>query len=193
MRTSRKKLIDRNVNVRDAKLCIIATEGEKTEKQYFALFQNPKIKVKILSTEGGLSAPNHVLERLDQFKANYNLGPEDSLWLIFDADRNRVAKLSDICQQATQKGFQLAVSNPCFEFWLLLHHFEAEDFTDCKAVEAALKYRMGSYNKTNLRTELYKPLLADAVRRAKALHTNTEERWPEPFGTHVYKVVETLL
>ena len=193
MKTSRKKLIDRDTNVRDAKLCVIATEGEKTEKQYFALFQNPRIKVEVLSTAGGLSAPNHVLERLDQFKARYNLGPEDSLWLMFDVDRNRAEKLSDICQEATQKGFQLAISNPCFEFWLFLHHFNAEDFADCKAIEAELKARLGSYNKTNLRTELYRPLIMDALRRAKSLHTNPAERWPEPFGTHVYKVIETLL
>ena len=193
MKTSRTKLIDRNTNVRDAKLCVIATEGEKTEKQYFALFQSPKIKVEILSTEAGLSAPNHVLGPLDQFKTNYNLGPEDALWLMFDVDRNRAAKLSDICQEALQKGFQLAISASCFEFWLFLHHFDAEAFTDCKAIEAELKARLGSYNKTNLRTELYRPLIADALRRAKALHTNPEERWPEPLGTHVYKVIETLL
>ena len=155
------------------------------EKQYFALFDKLNIKVEVLATEGGLSAPNHVLARLDQFKADYNLGPEDSLWLMFDADHHRPEHLAPICQEATQKGFGLAISNPCFEFWIFLHHFDAEAFTDCKAVEAELKDRLRNYNKTKLRTEIHKPVIANALRRAKALHTNPEERWPEPFGTHV--------
>jgi hypothetical protein len=36
----RTKLLDRTINVRDAVLCVIATEGEYTEKQYFSVFAN---------------------------------------------------------------------------------------------------------------------------------------------------------
>lgn len=69
--TSRKKRpLDRTVeHVRDCRLIIIAAEGRHTEKQYFSLFHNPRVQVKVLSTEDdGCSAPNHVLARLDVFR-----------------------------------------------------------------------------------------------------------------------------
>jgi hypothetical protein len=196
MLTRRTKLLDRTVDLRDASLCVIATEGEKTEKQYFAIFQNPKVRVKMLPTEEDhLSAPGHVLDRLDRFKQEHDLNAQqDTLWLMVDVDHHRAKELSAVCQEALQKGFQLAVSNPCFELWLLLHHIEAiaED-KDCETVEKRLRAHLGGYNKINLQIEQFRLFIAEAIRRAKALHQDSAERWPASTGTHVYKVVETLM
>ena len=195
MSIRRTRLLDRRTNVRDARLYIIATEGEKTEKAYFdALFQNPRVKVRVLSTgPDGYSGPRHVLDRLSAFRDEYDLGPEDELWLMIDVDRQRPEHLSPICQEATQKGVFLAISNPCFELWLYLHHADAEvTDADCKAVESRLRTLLGSYNKANLDPARFAPHVADALRRAKALHTTGDERWPAFPGTHVYKLVQRL-
>jgi len=46
LRYRKKRPIEREVGVlRDARLIIIATEGEKTEKQYFSIFR-PKLLFK---------------------------------------------------------------------------------------------------------------------------------------------------
>ena len=50
---------------RDARLFVIATEDTHAPKQYFRLFRSQRIKVRVLPTEGGLCAPEHVIERLD--------------------------------------------------------------------------------------------------------------------------------
>jgi len=63
MLTKRKRLMDRAVNVRDAALCVIATEGEVTEKQYFEMFLNPRVKVHVLPSEDGRSGAKYVLNR----------------------------------------------------------------------------------------------------------------------------------
>ena len=110
---------------RDDRLFIIATEDTYTPKQYFDLFRNSHIHVKVLFTEHGLSAPAHVFKRLDDFQNEYDLLEDDELWLMLDIDHwvepNHIANFNDVCVQASQKGFQLAHSNPCFEIWLLLH------------------------------------------------------------------------
>ena len=194
MRIRRTKLLDRTVNVRDATLCVIATEGEHTEKQYFAVFSNRRVRVWTLPTgEDHQSAPHHVLSRLDKFKQEHDLNEEDTLWLMVDVDHRRAGELDPICREAVQKGFGLAISNPCFELWLLLHFAEA-DASDmrCGAVETRLRTVLGSYNKTNLNMELYHPQMAEAIQRARALDTNPQARWPDFPGTHVYKVVEML-
>lgn len=196
MQTSRKKLLDRKVDVRDAALHIIATEGEKTEKQYFDLFENPRVRVVVLPTSKGdhRSAPRHVLERLVDFKEQYQIGKGDTLWLMVDVDRWPVGGLSDVCREARQKGIELAISNPCFELWLYLHHCDVDrsDKT-CKQLKDRLRQQLGSYNSANLNLKVYEPLVPAAVERAKMLHTDPEERLPSFPGTHVYKVVERLL
>lgn len=194
--TSRKKRpLDRNIeHLRDTKLIIIATEGEKTEKQYFGMFSNIRVQVKVISTEKGLSAPEYVLERLNQFSDQYQLGDEDELWLMIDVDRWGVGKLSHISAATAQKGYKLAVSNPCFEFWLYLHFFEPsrESFT-CEEVIDLLRQHIGSYNKANLNIEDYRPYVTDAINRAESLHANANERWPSSIGSHVYKVVKGIV
>lgn len=194
--TSRKKRpLNRNVShLRDTKLFIIATEGEKTEKQYFEIFQNPKVQVRIIPTEAGLSAPEYVYDRLEQFHEQYQLGDDDELWLMIDVDRWGDEKLSQIAANTTKKGFRLAISNPCFEVWLYLHFSDCEeDELSCNDFKFKLRQQNGSYNPSNLDLEVYRPFVADAVSRARVLREYPNERWPASIGSHVYKVVEVLL
>lgn len=194
MPIQRTRLLNRKVDVRDAKLFIIATEGEKTERQYFDIFENPKIRVVVIPSQGGKSAPKYVLERLDSIKNIYDFGEGDELWLMIDTDRWGAAALSEVCQGALQKSFQLAVSNRCFELWLYLHFNDVAGSTyTCRELEKLLRQHLGSYNKSNLNTEVFKPNIQNAIKRAKSLHTNRRERWSLSIGTHIYKVVEKLI
>lgn len=191
----RKRPLDRSIpHLRDTKLCVIATEGEYTEKLYFSMFRNPRIQVRVLPTERGHSAPEYVLEQLEIFVDQYQIGDEDELWVMLDVDRWPDSKLSDISTRTFQKGYKLAVSNPCFEIWLYLHFLDiGSQRLSCQKVIALLRKHLGSYKKTNIDVEAYRPLITDAIRRARALHSSPSERWPSSTGTHVYKIVENLI
>ena len=90
MRIKRRGLLPREEYVRDARLFIVATEGEKTEEQYLSVFENSRVHVRVLSTgPDGKSAAKHVLERMTDFEDDYDLGPDDERWLMFDIDRQR--------------------------------------------------------------------------------------------------------
>jgi len=191
----RTKLLDREHDRRDTKLFIVATEGKETEKQYFRMFNSTRIKVEILATtEDGKSSPEYVLERLDKCKKQYDLNEDDMLWLVSDVDRWGDKKLSDVCSQGRQRGYNLAISNPCFEVWLTLHFedINTEDRT-CDNFKARLRTILGSYNGSNLNISAYKPNTKDAVNRAKNLHPSSQHNWPPTLGTHVYRLVEILL
>ena len=117
--TSRsKRPLNRGIpHLRDTRLIIIATEGEKTEKQYFEsdLFHSLRVQVKVLGTEDGLSAPNHVINRLCQFARATDLQSDDQLWLMVDKDHWTESILSDVCSQANRSRdlkLQTAISNP---------------------------------------------------------------------------------
>lgn len=194
MQLSRTKLLSRETNVRDAWLCIIATEGARTEKQYFAMFPHRRVRVEILATGAdNQSSPQHVLNRIALFKEQYDFGEKDQLWLMIDRDRWPIENLKVVCRGAREGNIGLAISNPCFEVWLLLHHRDIEvEELNCKAMEAQLRKQLGSYSKTNLSIDMFKPYISEAIRRAKALDTDTISHWPTAPGTHVYRVVQSL-
>ena len=76
-------------------------------------------------------------------------------------------------QQAQQAGIQVALSKPCFELWLLLHHLAetaVAALPNARAAEEALRNALGQYNKTKLDPSAF-PLasVATACRRAESL------------------------
>lgn len=201
----KKRPLNRISNVRDSKLYVIATEGELTEKLYFLelslKYRNPRVHVEILDRlNSNNSAPNHVLMQLDKFKKEYHLKKDDELWMVIDLDRWHNSLLSDISKQCIQKKYNLAVSNPCFEIWLILH---VSDFNDCFAsnfeelksndFEKELRRLLGSYNKAKPDFSEILPNIEVAINRAKALDIDPDCRLPKTFGSRVYKLVEKII
>jgi len=199
--TQRKKRpIERSLkSLRDTRLLIIATEGRITEKQYFAQFHNRRVQVKVIPTgEDNKSSPEYVLERLKHFRQEHELEANDELWLMIDVDRWQDKKLSSVTQEAKASGFKLAISNPCFETWLLCHYILPTITTaSCKKITEQLndelkKVYNSGYNKAKLDTDHFKPYVKQALQNAKQLENNPSARWPNQVGTHVYKVVELV-
>ena len=186
---------------RDARLFVIATEDTHAPNEYFRLFRNLRIKVLVLPTAGGRSAPQHVLERLSVFVEEFDLGEGDECWLMFDTDHwiepNHLPNFNQVCADAGKKGFQLAHSNPCFEVWLLLHLRDldpSEQFNRYEDVVVHLKDILGGYSGRNIDYERFTlETAADAARRAEELDQSSTERWPQKTGSHVYRVVKKLL
>ncbi len=197
----KKRPIDRNLKVlADTRLLIIATEGRITEKQYFAQFRNRRVQVKVIPTgEDNKSSPEYILRRLKDFRQEYDLKADDELWLMIDVDRWKDKKLKSVTKEAKDSGFQLAVSNPCFETWLLCHYILPTIRTStCKKITEQLsdelkKLHDTGYNKAKLNTDYFKPYVKQALQNAKQLDIHPNSRWLNQVGTHVYKVVEQLI
>lgn len=196
MNIRRTGLVPRPKFVRDARIFVIAVEGEKTEEQYFSVFESTRVHIIALPTgPDGLSAPKHVLERLVKSEEQYDLGPDDERWLIADVDQQRGQFLKEVTRIARESGYGIAFSNPCSELWLLLH-FQDSDLTDvdCRMVIERLRPHTGGHNKANLKIDQYTPdRIGAAIVRAKALPEKQNMHWPDFPGTHVFKVVEKLL
>ncbi|MGK5086833.1 RloB family protein [Bdellovibrionota bacterium FG-2] len=195
--TSRQRRpLDRaKVAFRDARLFIIATEGELTEPGYFKMFRSTRIQIEVLPTQGGASAPKAVLGRLDEYVAKYRLDAEDRLFLVIDRDAWPDKALSEVAQQCATKGHEMAVSNPCFELWIHLHFVEGTTgISSCKDFEDAIRRAVGEYNKANLKPEKFpRDAIVSAIGRAKQLDVSPDDRWPQGVGTHVYRIVEAIL
>ena len=52
----------------------------------------------------------------------------DEIWCVFDTDQH--PNLAQAINEAGQSEIEVAVSNPCFELWLVLHSQEQTAFID---------------------------------------------------------------
>ncbi len=151
----------------------------------------------MVETEDGTSAAPHVLERLLSFDHQ----DHDERWLLLDVDHcatgGHVASFIGAIRDAQRMGVSVALSKPCFELWLLLHHDDelaVQAFSDCTDTEAALRRILGEYNKTNLKQAHY-PLdkVAAACTRAEALDQSVAGgEIPSANTTRVYQLLKAI-
>ena len=83
----------------------------------------------------------------------------DVVWCVFDRDENISAMLRSAGKMADKNGYRIAFSNPCFEYWYLLHYTDHTGYLeDCDAVIRQLrkKGRLPEYTKSD---DLYQTLL----------------------------------
>lgn len=190
--------LDRTVpsSRRDTSLIIIASEDTYGPKQYFERFWNRRVQVKVLETTDGKSAPNHVLERLNKFCDEYDLGEGDQLWLLLDLDNWKTKSLSEVLTASNQKGYNVCVNNPCFDLWILLHYYTPQSsdvFTCCDDVGEKLRSLIGGFNKCNISNlNLNESSILQAVQNAKLLD-NGDAGWAQSTGAPVFKLVEELI
>ncbi|WP_294282908.1 RloB family protein [uncultured Chryseobacterium sp.] len=196
------------------KIFILAFEGNETEEKYFSEFRNSNkfndelIYLHLLKRDkkDTNSAPNHVFSKLKkEAKDEFNFKKEDELWMIIDTDRwKNIPSIIKACNEL--QNMFVAVSNPCFEFWLLLHVKDIEEY-GTEELELILKNKkiskkrnyvdtkiveiLGSYNKTNLNPNDFIPHIDQATSRAKILD-KLQEEYPTKLGSHIYKLIEKL-
>jgi len=179
---------------RDASLIIVASEDTYAVKQYFARFQTRRVQFLVIPTEDCRSAPQHVKRRLDDFKKEYVTEDGDIFWICIDRDRWNADSLRQVLSECKSKGHGVALSNPCFDLWMLLHF---EDLGSCPAdncdrVITRLKEILGGYGKQCCRTtQLTKEMVEQAMSRARAMDNN--DFLPTVPLTRVYKILEILI
>ena len=134
--------------LKEKKLFVIATEGGKTEEIYFDLFKPGRdavIRMEILPCKNCRTSPKNTLKRLLKFKNENMIKGDDELWLVIDRDNWEIEELDQVASQCSKKRFFLAVSNPCFEFWLYLHLRDPKPFHSAQLLIAVIKSRTLSH------------------------------------------------
>ena len=88
----------------------------------------------------------------------------DSIWCVFDVDEH--PEVDQAKQLAKLNGLKLAVSNPCFELWLLLHFRDNPGAQHHKKIQAMLKELVPDFDKEVNYERDYKGKTATAESRA---------------------------
>ena len=180
---------------RDATLFLIVTEGEISEKIYFEGFRSNRIKVRVVPSEDGKSAPVHVLANVNLFIKGNSLESTDQVYLVIDRDRWPEKQLAAVAKECETKSYNLILSNPCFEFWLFLHLFEydtALNLNSCDNYKKFLSDKIEDYSYTNYDPEPFINQVEIACSRAEDLD-DPSERWPNSSGSRIYLLVREIL
>lgn len=123
MARKKSRPLSRRTGVRSPKKTVyVFCEGEKTERDYLrALRRADQVVGKVhIDVDSDAAAPKDLVERaIKKIK-----DPEvDECWCIFDVEAPVAhPNIESIVRTAEKHGVRLAVTNPCFELWLVLHH-----------------------------------------------------------------------
>ena len=195
MGIKRRRFYRPSGTLRYKKLFIIATEGVKTEPEYFAAIQIEQsvIQIRCLKSKTK-SAPLQVLKRMQDHIKEEGLKDSDEAWLVADRDcwdEKQIKQMYDWAQQKENYGF--ALSNPKFEYWLLLHFDDGDAITSSRTCSDRLRRHLPDYDKGVAANKITREMVETAIRRASQRDNNNDSGWPVTTGTTVYRLVRHIL
>lgn len=151
------------------------------------------------------------IEELKLLKISLDYDKEiDEVCIIIDRDKGsfKEKQYDEVISICNENNYNLGITNPCFEFWLLLH------LTDCREydseeirinrktsksrnakryLEKELAIKLGgSYNKSNLKFEEYKDKIKVAIKNAKKYEENPS-KLEYSIGSRVGIIVEKMI
>jgi hypothetical protein len=175
-RPSFESRLDRKVGRRTSRQRLLVVCGAKvTERDHVqgltSSTRNPAVAVKVVEHP---KAPSQVVsyaaKLLETVDDDY-----DETWCVLDVDE--FPDIGQAVADAARQRIEIALSNPCFEVWLLLHFTDhrshAPTYGDLAPYLA--KHVPGGYSKTDLDFQRYEDGWREAVRRARLLAPEGKE------------------
>lgn len=162
---------------------LIVCEGQVTEPRYFSQLRHllrSLIELEILP--GG--DPKALVERAVLKKTEADSAASrrndrylayDQIWCVCDVDEH--PRLNDALQQARDNGIKVALSNPCFELWALLHFQDQTAHIERDVVQHLCREHMPRYVKELPCADLLERS-PEASKRASRL-----DQWHDSRGT----------
>jgi hypothetical protein len=191
-------------NARD--IILIVCEGKATEPNYFKSLRSQlrlsTIEVEIRGEECG-SAPINVIDYALELRhaaaRDKTRLPFDTVWCILDVEQPEKHKsIDDAYIKGRDNGLTVVLSNPCFEFWYLLHFVKScAGFNKNSDVIRSLKQYIKNYTKNQKTTfSIVYPLTKSAINNSIAVIS--EKQWGLKLincnpSTHMHIIVDYLL
>ena len=177
------------------KLFVISAEGSKTERQYFGIFNQPGsiVQVKCLKRSPTKSSPIQVLRGMRNCLRKESLRKTDEAWIVVDKDAWTEGQFKELLEWAKGKENRgLAISNPNFEYWLLLHFEDGRGITNSRECMVRLKRHLPKYEK-EIDSKRITSGISQAISRAKQRDANRTGDLPSMWSTTVYMLVEKII
>ena len=184
-------------------IVVIVCEGEKTEPNYFRNFKqrHKPLQIEIVTGSSGKSYDALIKEAVRAKKKHIDgTGAKWSVWCVSDVDGASQQQLDVYKKAADQHGFDIALSNPCFELWYQLHYQYTTSLSSTYSdLVKKLPKELVPYDKTRDIYEKLQPNEEMAIVNAKKLEQHHGKQGVEdmlqvsinPY-TNVFMLVESL-
>jgi hypothetical protein len=190
-------------------ILLIVCEGAATEHHYFEAWRTgARLTTVTIEVQQGAGQAGSVVNaaiglrdrRQSAYKRAARRGqsadpPFDEVWCVFDREgQHEVAAFWSAVERADREQIELAVSNPCFEYWYLLHFRDSDaPFHHGQELKQTLRRYIDAYEAGADPSGQLLPLTATALERARRWYERHAaqggDRFPNP-STTVYRLVE---
>jgi len=183
-------------------IVLIVCEG-KTEKNYFSglrdFYKLSNANIIICDDRHGSDPLSVVNCAIDNYKKDKGY---DRVYCVFDRDKHNTFHdaLQKLKHSRCKRKLHGIISEPCFEFWMLLHYkyttqpfCAAGDESNCDKVISALKEFMPDYQKGDRNVfEKTKAMTDTAINHAKKVMQYHQTSGTKNPSTGIYLLVEYL-
>lgn len=174
-------------------LFLISVEGAVTEKQYFNMFNDDNSIIQIECINNNRSSPNDVLSELKKKLTKSELRKGDEAWLVVDKDQWNDEQLNELFVWTEGKpNYYFALSNPNFEYWLLLHFEDLSGHKTAKVCMERLRRHLPNYDKSISVGKFTEDRIKAAVKRAEQQDRPQCKDWPRKTGTTIYRLIQHI-
>ena len=182
-------------------------EGKETEGLYFEPLRErlaiPRTDVEIVGLGAEItSVVEEAVRRRDsrkrEAKKSSVVVPYDEVWIVIDTEfRNDNPAWSGGWRRAQDQRLKVAWSNPCVEYWLLLHFKKTgRAFNDKRSLRDSLRKYLPQFEKGSSCFASLEPHIPRAVKHAKEIQSSQWQDTPDPIdcnsGTTVHQLVQRL-
>jgi hypothetical protein len=185
---------------------LIALEDARSARLYFEGYREETRASRLIVIRHRRSDPMHVValaraanEERAGLARQDRADPFEEVWVVFDTEgpqnAARIQRAREAVEEAGRLGFRTAVSNPCFEYWLLLHFEQTrKHFHNGDAVCRNLEKHIKDYDKSRSVYKATRPLVETAMQYARTLLSNPSDH---PCDVHpcteIFRLMESLL
>ena len=135
-----------------------------------------------------------VLKKMQGYLRKESLRKTDEAWIVVDKDDWTEDQLKELLQWAKKsENYGFALSNPNFEYWLLLHFEDGKGIASPHECLTRLKRHLPNYKKDIDGKKITLDLITKAIVRAKRRETDRSSDLPKIWSTTVYKLVEKIM
>lgn len=176
----------------------VHSEGTVTELGYLRHIARGNTKVTLTFGPGGM-VPLSLVDRaradIRERRRRNAVLEFDEIWVVFDIDKHPNVKQARV--EAQQNSIQTAISNPCFELWLLLHVEEHNRPIDRRAAQSRAR-NLGLIDKKSIALsawpsldQSYKIARTRAIKLDQRHEGDGSPRFSNP-SSSVWRLVDSL-
>jgi len=155
---------------------LIVCEGSRTEPEYLNALRRKLRLTAVWIDVLGLEEESDPVDVIRHAASRKKQGastelPYEKVWCVVDVEvPPRKRSLRTAAKQAHAEGIELIMSNPCIEYWFLLHFRKhIKPFASDTELQQALRHEHPTYRKNQIGFDVLYPRTGNAIQNAEEL------------------------